>query len=182
MTSRDGPGPGPAALARESAPRRPARRGVLAAAAAALPLLAAGCKGIGALGTPPQPLPDVAVLQDAIASERLLIARYEDVFSRVPALTGPLRPLLSQHRAHLGRLRARLAGPRPTASPAPSPAGAPQSTRAAVAYLRGAEQGAAATLLGHLAAVPPSLAQLLASIAASEATHAAALATLERAG
>jgi hypothetical protein len=48
----------------------------------------------------------------------------------------------------------------------------PGTPAAARAYLRSAEQGAATALLRHLTAASPSFAQLLASIAASEATHA----------
>ena len=45
----------------------------------------------------------------------------------------------------------------------------------AVGRLVRAEQTAAAAQLGRLKGTPPALAQLLASIAASEATHAVAL-------
>jgi hypothetical protein len=51
-------------------------------------------------------------------------------------------------------------------------AAVPGTPAAARAYLRRAEQAAAQALMGKLTAAPPSLAQLLASIAASEATHA----------
>ena len=69
--------------------REATRRGVLAAAVS-LPLVAAGCKGIGALGTPPPPLPDVTVVRDAIAGETLMISRYHAVLAAAPALTGSL--------------------------------------------------------------------------------------------
>jgi hypothetical protein len=48
----------------------------------------------------------------------------------------------------------------------------PGTPAKALAYLRDAENTAAASLLAHLDEAPPSLAQLLASISASEATHA----------
>lgn len=165
------------------------RRGVLAATAlgaAALPLLASGCKGIGALGTPPRPLPDVAVARAAIAGEAGLIARYRAVLEALPALSGELRPLLAQHTEHLASLRGRLAIPGVAARPTPggsgatggpggggsaSPAPAPSTPAAALASLRSAEDAASAALLRHLPAVSASFAQLLASIAASEATH-----------
>jgi hypothetical protein len=159
--------------------REATRRGVLAAVVS-LPLVATGCKGVGALGTPPRQQPDVTVVRDAIDGETLMISRYNAVLAAVPALAGSLGPLLQQHREHLARLRARLIEP-PTASPprhspavAASAAGAPVpgTPDAARAYLRHAEQAAAQALLGQLAAAPPSLAQLLASIAASEASHA----------
>jgi hypothetical protein len=44
--------------------------------------------------------------------------------------------------------------------------------------LRAAERQSAATLLRQLVTVEPALAQLLASIAASDATHVSALAAL----
>src|SRR6516164_10784173 len=105
------------------------RRRVLAAMAVTLPLVASGCKGVGALGTPPKPAPDVAVVNDAITLENYLIARYGAVLAAVPGLAGVLRPLLAQHHEHLARLRARIIIPRggvhPTASPSPPPSPAP---------------------------------------------------------
>jgi len=162
------------------------RRRVLAAAAAALPLVLAGCKGIAALGGPPKPAPDVSVATDAIAVEQQLIAHYGAVLAAVPGLAATLRPLLDQHHDHLALLRARLIVPH-GGQPLPSPratargrAPVPGTTAAALGYLRDAEDAAAAALLAHLAAAPPSLAQLLASISASEATHALVLGTAAR--
>jgi hypothetical protein len=159
--------------------REATRRGVLAAVVS-LPLVATGCKGVGALGTPPRPRPDVAVVRDAIDGETLIIARYHAVLAAVPTLAGSLGPLLQQHHEHLARLRARLIEPSTASPPAHSPAVAasaagapvPGTPAAARAYLRHAEQAAAQALMGKLTAAPPSLAQLLASIAASESTHA----------
>jgi len=162
------------------------RRAVLAAAAAAVPLAATGCKGIAALGSPPKPAPDVAVASAALAVERQLIAYYGAVLGAMPALAPTLRPLLAQHHDHLSRLRARLIVP-PGGQPLPTPratapgrAPVPGSPAAALGYLRDAEDAAATALLAHLAAAPPSLAQLLASISASEATHALVLGTAAR--
>jgi hypothetical protein len=56
----------------------------------------------------------------------------------------------------------------------------PGTPPAALAYLRDAENAAADSLLAHLTAASPSLAQLLASISASEATHALVLGTARR--
>ena len=169
--------------------REATRRGVLATVVS-LPLVATGCKGVGALGTPPRPQPDVTVVRDAIDGETLMISRYQAVLAAVPSLAGPLGPLLQQHREHLARLRARLIEPAPASRPAHSPAvaaspaavQAPGTPTAARAYLREAEQAAAQALLGRLTVAPPSLAQLLASIAASEATHALLLGPGRRAG
>jgi hypothetical protein len=155
------------------------RRRVLAIGAVTLPLAAAGCKGIAALGPPPKAAPDVAVVGGAIRVETRLIAHYGAVLAAVPALAGTLQPLLAQHHDHLARLRARLIIPPGSQAPDPaSPGPAPRSARvpgtpaAALGYLRDAENAAAAAQVAHLTAAPPSLAQLLASISASEATHA----------
>jgi hypothetical protein len=162
------------------------RRRVLAAAAAALPVMAAGCKGIMALGTPPKAAPDVTVATDAIAVEAQLIARYGKVLAANPGLAHTLRPLLAQHHEHLTRLRARLIVP-VGGQPLPTPratvrhtAAVPGSPAAALGYLRDAEDAASEALLVHLATAPPSLAQLLASISASEATHALILGSAAR--
>jgi hypothetical protein len=155
------------------------RRRVLAIGAVTLPLAMAGCKGLGALGTPPKATPGVAVADDAITVETRLIAHYGAVLAAVPGLAGTLRPLLAQHHDHLAQLRARLIIPpgsraRDPASPgaSPAPSAVPGTPAAALRYLRDAENAAAAAQLAHLTAAPPSLAQLLASISASEATHA----------
>ncbi len=102
----------------------PTRR-VMLTASAALPLIAvAGCKGVGALATPPAPAPDVGVLKAAIAGEQLMIARYEAVLAgaaqRARGLTAALDPLLAEHRAHLAQLRSSLFVPAGAASPSPS--------------------------------------------------------------
>ena len=93
----------------------------------------------------------------------------------------------TQHDDHLAQLRGRLIIPphvtaTPPPSPSPAPTSRPASTRAAIALLADAERGAAAAQLGRLGTATPSLAQLLASIAASEATHAVALSALTPAG
>jgi hypothetical protein len=168
----------------------PTRRVVLAVAAA-LPLAAiSGCDGVDVLATPPSPAPDVGLLRAAIAAEQAMIARYVAVRhggtgtagsrpagSRPAALATALEPLLAEHRAHLAQLRSRLiipAGSRASASPSGrasvGPA-APKDPAAAVAFLRSAEEAAVTALLGRLPGAPASLAQLFASISASEATH-----------
>jgi hypothetical protein len=168
----------------------PTRR-VILATAAMLPLAAAsGCGGVDVLATPPRPGPDVALLRSAITAEQLMIAGYANVLSawRNPgggtsaagrdgaaALTAALAPILAEHQAHLSQLRSRLIVPA-GASPSPSerapvaPA-APTAPAAAAAFLRDAEQAAATAMLDRLPHAPASLAQLFASISASEATH-----------
>jgi hypothetical protein len=149
----------------------PRRRSVLAAAAMVFPLLAAGCKGVRALGTPPRPQPDVAVLDDAITAEKLMITRYHAAISGSPGQAAFLTPLLAQHQEHAARLTSRLVDPRP-ASPAPASSPAATPPPPTLTALQAAEEDAADALVRHLAEVTPSLAQLLASIAASEASHA----------
>ncbi len=163
------------------------RRSVLAAAMTAVPLAAAGCKGVGALGTPPTPGPDVAVLKAAIRTEQALIARYRAAMAGSPGLDGTLGPLLGQHREHLARLTSMLIEPSspgttPHASPSVSARASTGSPPAAtLAGLEADENAAASSQAGRLALAPPALAQLLASIAASEASHALLLRT-HRAG
>jgi hypothetical protein len=171
----------------------PTRRFVLAAVAA-LPLATvSGCAGPDVLATPPKPAPDVGVLRSAIAAEQLMVDRYTAALGRArdagassgggwpPALTAALQPLLAQHQAHLAQLRSRLVVPagsrdaglassRPPASAGGQPL-VPAAPGEAVAFLRRAEQAAAAALADGLLRVPGSLAQLFASISASEATH-----------
>jgi hypothetical protein len=129
----------------------------------------------------------VALLDAAIRTEQTLISRYQSALTGTPGLAGTLSPLLAQHREHLARLRSMLIvppGSRTTAPPAPSaPAGTgPVPARAVLAVLETDETGAAQAQTRRLAAAPPALAQLLASIAASEASHALLLRTHGTAG
>ena len=162
---------------------------MLAASAAALPVLlaTAGCRssqlfaGPDPLAGPPSPSPDVITLQAVISAEQAMIRLYQTALDS-GLRGGILAGLLAQHRQHLGRLRARLVVPAGTVVPSAVPsataiAHASPSTapRVTVARLRAAERTSAATLVRRLATVEPSLAQLFASIAASDATHVVAL-------
>jgi hypothetical protein len=164
---------------------------VLVASAAALPLLlgAAGCRssdvfaGPDPLAGPPPLGHDVLTLQAVIAAEENMIDLYRTAISGdagTPAASRArtLRPLLAQHEQHLVQLKARLVVP-PGASASPSPSGraspSPGASTVTVARLRAAERASAADLVQRLATVPPALAQLFASIAASDATHVTAL-------
>lgn len=173
---------------------KPARRVVLAAAAT-LPLAAvSGCAGADVLAAPPSPAPGVTLLREAIAAEQLMITQYTAVLREAggaartaaggsrSALTAALQPLLAEHRAHLAQLRSRLvipagsaANPVPPRRRPPAAASVPATASAGVTFLRAAEQAAAVAMLGRLRGAPPSLAQLFASIGASEATHVPAL-------
>jgi hypothetical protein len=162
---------------------KPTRRVVLAAAAM-LPLAAvSGCGGADVLAAPPSPAPDVTVLREAIAAEQLMITRYTTVLHQAGAsggsagsLSGALEPLLAEHRAHLAQLRSRLIVPAGSkaSSATPherAPAPVPSGLSDGVAFLRTAEQDAATAMHKRLDGAPSSLAQLFASIGASEATH-----------
>jgi hypothetical protein len=163
------------------------RRRVLLASAAVLPLLlgAAGCRSSDVF-TGPDPLAgrpplghDVLTLQAVIAAEENMIDLYQLAISGDSGTTRArtLRSLLAQHQQHLVQLKARLIVP-PGASATPSPSSASPSPRAStvsITRLRAAERASAADLVQRLATAPPALAQLLASIAASDATHATAL-------
>ena len=170
------------------------RRRVLLASATALPLLlaTAGCRS-SSLFTGPDPLAgrpplghDVMTLQAVIASEENLINLYRTAINgdsgTAPhdARARTLGTLLAQHEQHLAQLRTRLVEPAgapapssPAASPGPASPGTAQVT---TARLRAAERASAASLVQRLATVEPALAQLFASIAASDATHATVLA------
>jgi hypothetical protein len=153
----------------------PTRRVVLAAAAA-LPVAAVSGCGVDVLASPPRAAPDVDQLRSAIAAEQVMVERYDAVLAGATgAVAAALRPLLAEHQAHLVQLRSRLVVPAGSRSPSPGPRAGrvtvPSGPGAAVAFLRDAEQAAAAALLGRLPQVPASLAQLFASISASEATH-----------
>ncbi|HMI24331.1 MAG TPA: hypothetical protein VK594_07575 [Streptosporangiaceae bacterium] len=163
------------------------RRRVLLASAAALPLLlgAAGCRSSDVF-TGPDPLAgrpplghDVLTLQAVIAAEENMIDLYQLAISGDSGTSRArtLRSLLAQHQQHLIQLKARLIVP-PSASASPSPSSASPSPRAStvsITRLRAAERASAADLVRRLATAPPALAQLLASIAASDATHVTAL-------
>ena len=159
----------------------PARRALLAAAASGT-LALAGCKGIAALGPVPKIGPGVRTLDHAIRGEELMVASYEAAVTAVASSAGDgavVARVLAEHRQHLAALRSRLVLPPrlATASPAPSPVPAelPAGPRQVLAALAAAERAATVRLLDQLLAAPPPLAQLLASIAASEAAHAVIL-------
>ncbi len=160
---------------------------MLLASAAALPLLlgTAGCRSSDVF-TGPDPLAgrpplghDVLTLQAVIAAEENMIDLYRLAISGDSGTSRArtLRSLQGQHQQHLVQLKARLILPS-AASASPSPSSARPSPRAStvsIARLRAAERASAADLVRRLATAPPALAQLLASIAASDATHVTAL-------
>ena len=158
---------------------------MLLASAAALPLLlgTAGCRSSDVF-TGPDPLAgrpplghDVLTLQAVIAAEENMIDLYRLAISGDSGASRArtLRSLQGQHQQHLVQLKARLILP-PSASPSPSSASpSPRVSTVSIARLQAAERASAADLVRRLATAPPALAQLLASIAASDATHVTAL-------
>jgi hypothetical protein len=165
---------------------------VVLASAAALPVLlgTASCRsqdlftGPDPLAGPPSPAPAVVTLQAVIAAEHTMILLYRAAIGgQAAARTHGLEPLLAEHEQHLARLQARLivpAGAQASPSASPGTAGAASAAGAArgrvtIARLRAAERASAAGLVQRLGPLEPALAQLFASIAASDATHVTAL-------
>jgi len=175
----------------------PGRRALIASAAAVPLLLAvAGCRSSDAFAGP-DPLAgrpplghDVLTLQAVIAAEENLITLYRTAIGAdqgAAARLRTLKSLLSQHEQHLAQLKTMFVIP-PGTSPSPAalassaPASAsgvatasPRPARVSTARLRAAERASAASLVRQLGTMPPALAQLFASIAASDATHVTAL-------
>ena len=116
--------------------------------------------------------PDDAVVAAAAAREHALVAAYDAALRDHPALSALLTPLREEHLQHLTAL---LPGA-PAASPSATTAAVrdrPERRRAALKALEAGaarEHGAAA-----LAARSRSLAQVLATLAASEASHGVVL-------
>ena len=153
---------------------------MLAASTTTLPLFLAlsACGGPDPLAGPPPLSADVRALLRAVTAEQNLISLYKRTVAVYSVLAPALTPLQAEHEAHLAQLRARIIEPpgktvptRVTFRPA-----IPGTRAAALAQLRTAEQAASTAQLRRLAGASPSLAQLYASIAASEATHVTVLA------
>jgi hypothetical protein len=153
---------------------------------AALPWLLTACKGVQALGTPPPPSRAVVSLRAAIAAEELMVATSAAAITQLQASAASggsalaaVRIVQAEHSEHLAQLRTRLIEPTgalsPHASPAaslrPTPLAAGGSPSELLTALGHGEQAASDRLMGELAGLPSALAQLYASIAASEATH-----------
>jgi len=156
-------------------------RRALLAGAALLPLAACTTEP----APPPPPDPDDLLRGAAAERERALLAEYDRLLAALPALTTRLRPLRAEHGEHL----LALTGPPPSGSPTPTPSPTatplplppevppPPTTAQALAALLAVEQAAAGSHTADaLAASDRDLAGLLASLAASESSHAVALA------
>lgn len=146
-----------------------------------LALAVTACEPFGSAESHARGDPDVDTVRRALAGEEELLARYEAVLRRHPQLASRLDAFAAEHRAHRHALRARVSPSpspiSPSAAPVKSPrhSTVPPDSDQAISGLAEREQTAAAARLDDLATAPPFLAQLLASIAAAEATHAALL-------
>ncbi len=155
------------------------RRQLLAASPTTLPLFLtlSGCKGPAVLSAPPTVSPQTQTLLHAVTAELNLIWVYDKAIAAYSGLVAALEPLRAEHQAHLAQLRNRVIEPPgkrvPDTVTAKPPVGATQ--HAALAQLRAAEQAAVTTMMSRLNGASPSLAQLYASIAASESTHVSVL-------
>jgi hypothetical protein len=155
------------------------RRQLLAASPTTLPLFLAlsACKGPAVLSAPPTVSPRTHMLLHAVTVEQNLIWIYNETVAAYSGLAPALTPLRAEHEEHLAQLRARVIEPQgeqvPDTVTAKPVLGATED--AALAQLRAAEQAAVKTLMSRLDGASPSLAQLYASIAASEATHVGVL-------
>ena len=156
---------------------------MLAASPTTLPLFLAlsACKGPAVLSAPPTVSPQTQTLLHAVTAEQNLIWIYNKAIAAYSGVAPFLTPLRAEHEKHLVELRARVIEPPgkqvPLAVTAKPRLAATEA--AALAQLRAAELEAVTTLMGRLSGAPASLAQLYASIAASEATHATVLSTAE---
>jgi hypothetical protein len=155
------------------------RRQLLAASPTTLPLFLAlsACKGPAVLSAPPTVSPGTQMLLHAVTAEQNLIWLYDHSLAAYPRLAAALTPVRAEHQAHLTELRSRVIEPpgkqvpdKVTAKPALA-----ATQAAALGQLRAAEQAAVGVLMSRLNGASPSLAQLYASIAASEATHVSVL-------
>ena len=155
------------------------RRQLLAASPSTLPLFLAlsACKGPAVLSAPPTVSPQTRALLHAVTAELNLIWIYNKAMAAYSGLIPALAPLRAEHEAHLAQLRGRVIEPPgekvPNTVTVRPVLAATQG--AALTQLRTAEQAAVSTLMSRLSGASPSLAQLYASIAASESTHVSVL-------
>ena len=139
---------------------------------------------------PPPPAsvdPDLALRAEAVVREHTLVRAYDAALLAAPALRDRLLSVRAEHLAHLTALGAAPVGPPPGSPPPGSPppgslpaaspatTAAPGPADAQLAALRTAERAAG---VGHTAALQTAsaaLAVVLATLAASEASHEVAL-------
>ncbi len=143
---------------------RPTRRTAISGVLAGV-LLGTGCTRSAGRATsqPSAPGLDASLRAAAVAREQGLLLAYDAAAAAHPGLAARLQPLRDEHAAHLGALGV------------PETPVGQMTGRPGLPQLRSAERSAAAA---HAAAAldgSRSLAAVLASLAASEASHAGAL-------
>lgn len=156
------------------------RRRALALGAAAIVIGTTGC-GLR-LESGPAPIPPPAPpTVDELARERVaaqadrLLALVAGVRRTRPDLTRELGQVAAGHRAHTAALRP---GSTPSPTPSPTPASlTPTTSLTTLATLLTAERAAVSAVLVELPAVTPSLARLLAGVAAALQVHVELLST-----
>ncbi|TDD11344.1 hypothetical protein E1292_05310 [Nonomuraea deserti] len=161
-------------------PRQLSRRALLAGGAAAL--TACSASGPSQPSSPPSDSPETVLVKGLIAEKEGTIALYSSLIADGARKLVPFR---DRHQAHVDTLRKHVppgsatpAGS-PTGSPSGSPTGSPSARatreKPSLSRLRSLERKAAARRARQLAGLSPGMAQLIASIGACEAAHAAAL-------
>lgn len=135
--------------------------------AAALAPAAAACTS-----TPSRPAtvdPDVALRGAAIARERSLVDDYAAAAGFIPAVAAHIAAVRADHEQHLAALHA------PSPSPSAPPVVTPSVAVLSLVQLATAEREAAAAHAADALRASRPLAVVLASLAASEASHPIAL-------
>ena len=157
-------------------PAQPARRAFLAAAAVTAGSAGlAGCKGMAALGPLPRVSGDVVTLEHVIAAEEAMVDLYQAAARQLTGSGDVIAAIQAEHEAHRTQLRARLVLPPRLAGQRIAPSrglpSLPADRTGILGALAAQERAAAARLTRQLMTVPADLAQLMASISASEAAH-----------
>ena len=133
---------------------------------------------------PPAPVhPDVALRAAAVAREQTLIRAYDAALLAAPGLGDRLLALRAEHLTHLTSLGSTTPGSTPPGSTPPAglkpgnppPVAAPDLADAQLVGLRTAERAAGAGHTAALRTASAGLAVVLATLAASEASHEVAL-------
>ncbi|WP_371526878.1 hypothetical protein OG302_12560 [Streptomyces sp. NBC_01283] len=162
----------------------PRRRSLLTGAAgAAGAVLLSGCSDSSSTDEDERPSAAARLRARAARDSGELLGRYDAVLAAHPSLAGRLDPLRAEVKRHEAVFAEGSAPPSPSAStgaPAPSAPSAPPSRKPAVPKdekdavreLAKAERELAKRRGSELLDAPAELARLLASVAASGATHA----------
>ena len=165
----------------------PTRRAVLLAPVLGAVGAAAACTSGGdGPDEAPGPHPDVVLADEAAERERRLLAAYDSALALAPALAERLAPLRAEHAEHLSALGVpELPAPAPadpsagapaSPDPAPTPPPLPADPPGLLTALADLERTTSTSHAGAAVRSGRGLAVVLASAAASEASHVVALA------